>query len=195
MRRHAATDDLQPIYRSNDHSGHQSRDKGILDIADLYTFSTSGLPRSPVGRNSRMSTSRLNATISLYCEEIYAAANVSARPSSTPPSMAPGILPIPPSTAAVNALIPAKKPMKGLSFPMARAISTPPTAASMAPIMKVKDMILLVSMPKRLAMRRSCEHARDARPRREYLIYKCSMAINTTVTRMIMMREYGAVMV
>ena len=34
-----------------------------------------------------------------------------------PPSMAPGIEPIPPSTAAVNAFIPARKPMKKSTTP------------------------------------------------------------------------------
>src|SRR5690606_20816722 len=189
MRLHAAAHDLQPVHGRDDHAGHDRGDQGVLDVTDHYTFSTSGLPSSPVGRNSRMSTSRLNATISLYCDEIYAAAKVSARPSSTPPSMAPGMLPMPPSTAAVKALMPARKPMKGLSLPIARAMSTPPTAASMAPTTKVKEMILLVSMPSRFAMRRSCEQAREARPRRECLIYMCSMNISTTVTRMIMMRE------
>src|SRR5690606_1361687 len=191
----ATAHDLQPERGRDDHAGHDGRDHGILDVTEHYTFSTSGLPSSPVGRNSRMSTRRLNATVSLYCEEMYAAAKVSARPSSTPPNMAPGMLPIPPSTAAVNALMPARKPMKGLSLPMASAMSTPPTAASMAPTTKVKEMILLVSMPNRLAMRRSCEQAREARPRRECLMYMCNMNISTTVTRMIMMREYGAVIV
>src|SRR5690606_2670882 len=189
VRLHSAAHDLQPIYRGDDDPGHDGCYECILDMTRHYTFSTSGLPSSPVGRNSRISTSRLNATMSLYWDEMYAAAKVSAKPSSTPPSMAPGMLPMPPRTAAVKALMPARKPMKGLSLPMASAISTPPTAASMAPMTKVKEMILFVSMPSRLAMRRSCEHARDARPRRECLMYKCSMIISTTVTRMIMMRE------
>jgi hypothetical protein len=36
----------------------------------------------------------------------------SIRPISRPPSMAPGSDPMPPSTAAVKALMPARKPMK-----------------------------------------------------------------------------------
>ncbi|KAG1317381.1 hypothetical protein G6F63_015691 [Rhizopus arrhizus] len=99
--------------------------------------------------------------MSLYCDEIYAAANVSARPSSTPPSMAPGILPIPPSTAAVKALMPAKKPMKGFSLPMVMAISTPPTAARIAPITNVKEITRLVSMPSRASARPSARPSRQ----------------------------------
>jgi hypothetical protein len=109
--------------------------------------------------------------------------------------MAPGMLPMPPSTAAVKALMPAMKPMKGFSLPMAKAISTPPTAASMAPMTKVMEMILLVSMPSRLAMRRSWEQAREAWPVREYLMNSVRPIIINTVTTMIRMREYGAVTV
>ena len=71
----------------------------------------SGLPKKPVGKNIRTITSVVNAAISLYSIEIYPDQNVSIKPISNPPSIAPGIDPIPPSTAAVNALIPAKKPM------------------------------------------------------------------------------------
>src|SRR5690606_25071123 len=67
---HAAANDLQPEYRCDDHPGHDGRDERILDLTRHYTFSTSGLPRSPVGRNNRISTSRLNATMSLYCDDM-----------------------------------------------------------------------------------------------------------------------------
>ena len=40
--------------------------------------------------------------------------SASIRPISTPPSMAPGTLPMPPSTAAVKARRPAVKPMMKL---------------------------------------------------------------------------------
>ena len=36
----------------------------------------------------------------------------STTPRKNPPTIAPGMLPIPPSTAAQNALMPGKKPMK-----------------------------------------------------------------------------------
>ena len=83
--------------------------------------------------------------------------------------------------------------MKGLSLPMVMAISTPPTAARIAPITNVKEITRLVSMPSRLAMCMSCEQAREARPMREYLMNSVRPTISTTVTTMIMMREYGTV--
>ena len=61
----------------------------------------------------------LNAKISLYSapnappdsKDMYEAAKLSSSPSTTPPSMAPGMFPIPPSTAAVNALMPGMNPV------------------------------------------------------------------------------------
>ncbi len=76
---------------------------------------------------------------------------------------------------------------------MVMAISTPPTAARIAPITNVKEITRLVSMPSRLAMCMSCEQAREARPMREYLMNSVRPTISATVTRMIMMREYGTV--
>ena len=49
------------------------------------------------------------------CVEIYAPAKISITPSSRPPSSAPGIEPIPPNTAAVNALMPGMDPVVGTS--------------------------------------------------------------------------------
>ena len=48
-----------------------------------------------------------------YLKEIYALAKFSSTPSNNPPSNAPGIEPIPPNTAAVNALIPGIDPSVG----------------------------------------------------------------------------------
>src|SRR5699024_11384794 len=87
---------------------------------------------------------------------------------------------MPPRTAAVNALIPAMKPINGLSLPIARAINTPPTAANIAPTTKVKEMTRLVSIPSILAMPKSWELALEARPMREYLIYKLRAIMSTT---------------
>ena len=47
-------------------------------------------------------------------DEIYAIVSDSATPSIKPPTMAPGTLPIPPSTAAINALIPNINPIYGV---------------------------------------------------------------------------------
>ena len=49
--------------------------------------------------------------MSLYSIEIYPDQKTSIKPINNPPSIAPGIEPIPPRTAAVNALIPARKPI------------------------------------------------------------------------------------
>ena len=49
---------------------------------------------------------------SLYAGSMKVTARLSITPSNSPPSMAPRMLPMPPSTAAVNALSPAEKPMK-----------------------------------------------------------------------------------
>ena len=55
----------------------------------------------------------MKAAISLYSIEIYPDQKVSINPiSKPPPNIAPGIDPIPPNTAAVNALIPAKNQCK-----------------------------------------------------------------------------------
>ena len=76
-----------------------------------YTFSISGLPKNPVGKNISTTTKTVKAAISLYSIEIYPDQKTSIKPISKPPNIAPGIEPMPPSTAAVNALIPAKKPI------------------------------------------------------------------------------------
>ncbi|MCY1225497.1 hypothetical protein D9M72_376940 [compost metagenome] len=78
---------------------------------------------------------------------------------------------------------------------MVSPISTPPTAASIAPSTKVKEITLLVSMPSRLAMRMSSAQARQARPMRERPINNVSAIISTSVTPTISRREYGTVTV
>ncbi|MNF81548.1 hypothetical protein D3C84_638250 [compost metagenome] len=61
--------EFQAHYRIG-HGQHQqgAEDGGLEVVLDrgTHTFSTSGRPRMPVGRNSSTSTSRLNATTSLY---------------------------------------------------------------------------------------------------------------------------------
>ena len=46
--------------------------------------------------------------------EIYAPAKISIMPSRMPPTNAPGIEPMPPNTAAVNALMPGIEPVVGI---------------------------------------------------------------------------------
>src|SRR5690606_24276568 len=174
--------ELEAEYRIGHGQHQQCAEKGGLEIAAHHTFSTSGRPRMPVGRNSSTSTRRLKATTSLYWSPKRSAPKASAMPSSRPPSMAPGMLPIPPSTAAVNALMPARKPMCGLITPYCRPSSTAATAARVAPMTKVRAMVLLVLMPSRLAIRMSSAQARQARPRRDLEMNRVRPYITAMVT-------------
>src|SRR4029077_4261298 len=76
--------------------------------AHRYTFSQSGRdsPRSPVGRNTSVKIRTRKAMTSLNAGLTNVTARLSMTPSTRPPSMAPRMLPMPPSTAAVNALSP-----------------------------------------------------------------------------------------
>ena len=78
--------------------------------------------------------------------------------------MAPGILPIPPSTAATNAFKPTRMPINGSMRGMRIATSTPAAAASAEPSAKVKAMIRSVLMPINFAEFRLKDTARMARP-------------------------------
>ena len=71
----------------------------------------SGLPRKPVGKKIKVTIRILKAATSLYSPPIYPDHIVSISHMINPPNIAPGKEPMPPSTAAVNALIPAKNPM------------------------------------------------------------------------------------
>src|SRR5690606_2114541 len=57
---------LQAEYRVGHGQHQQGAEEGGLEVLGVHTFSTSGRPRMPVGRNSSTSTSRLKATTSLY---------------------------------------------------------------------------------------------------------------------------------
>ena len=57
-----------------------------------------------------------NATASRQDELRYPDTICSARPSTRPPSIAPGTLPIPPSTAATNAFRPGMSPIRGCTL-------------------------------------------------------------------------------
>ena len=71
---------------------------------------------------------------------------------------------MPPSTAAVKALRPAKKPMPKFTCPMWEAMSTPPSAASAEPTMKVREMMRSALMPSSRAILRFWAVARMALP-------------------------------
>src|SRR5215475_3634821 len=87
--------------------------RGDVGLVRHQTFWIAALPSNPLGRSS-MTTIRMPNTIACWnVDEMYPVANASARPISRPPSTAPGRLPMPPTTAAVNAKRPAWKPMYG----------------------------------------------------------------------------------
>ena len=55
----------------------------------------------------------INAAASRNVEDKNPLTNASMTPSNTPPTIAPGMTPIPPRTAATNALSPGMIPIKG----------------------------------------------------------------------------------
>ena len=57
-----------------------------------------------------------------------------------PPSIAPGILPIPPNTAATKAFIPGKAPVYGPTNPYEDTNNAPATAAS---TLNLQQMLLI----------------------------------------------------
>jgi hypothetical protein len=73
-------------------------------------------------------------------------------------------LPMPPSTAAVNALMPGTKPMLYWTRPNTRANITPATPARIPPMAKVVTITRLTLMPIRLAISLSSATARMALP-------------------------------
>ena len=85
-------------------------------------------------------------------------------PMSNPPTTAPGTLPIPPNTAAMNALRPGMIPISGSIFGYESAKRMPATAASAEPITKVMEMMRSTGMPISAAVSKLNETARIARP-------------------------------
>ena len=85
-------------------------------------------------------------------------------PSRIPPTMAPGMEPIPPNTAAVNALIPGMDPVVGSSTGYAEHRRTPAMAASALPMAKVTEMVVLTLIPMSCAAPLSSDTARIALP-------------------------------
>ena len=81
--------------------------------AFTYTFSRMFLPNNPAGRNNRMTIKIMKAAASRNVEDRKPLTSASMTPSRMPPTMAPGITPIPPSTAATNALRPGMMPISG----------------------------------------------------------------------------------
>ena len=99
-----------PINLYDSKTTGSTNDYTLTSNSDVVVI-TSGLPRKPVGKNIKTTINTLNAATSLYSIETYPDHIVSISPINNPPNIAPGKDPIPPRTAAVKALIPAKKPM------------------------------------------------------------------------------------
>ena len=57
----------------------------VKNFYPFYTFSISGLPKNPVGKNIKTTTNVVKAAISLYSIEIYPDQNVSISPIKSPP--------------------------------------------------------------------------------------------------------------
>ena len=82
----------------------------------------------------------------------------------SPPIMAPVMLPIPPSTAATNALSPGMIPISGSMRGYMSETRMPPAPASAEPSAKVSMMIRSVLIPISLAASRLNDTARIALP-------------------------------
>ena len=105
-------------------------------------------------------------------------------PMMKPPSAAPTVLPMPPRTAAVNALRPAWKPSSKRATPYWRPLTTPAAPASAEPIRNVIAIVRLMFTPIRAAASRSAAVARIERPRRVRPMNSCRATIRTIATAM-----------
>ena len=92
--------------------------------------------------------------------------------------------PMPPNTAAVNALMPGMEPVVGISEVLNEQSSTPAMAASAEPMAKVAEMVALTLMPMSCAAALSSEQARMALP---------ILLLLTNVVRPIMMTTQAAI--
>ena len=90
--------------------------------------------------------------------------NISIIPRRIPPIIAPGIEPIPPNTAAINALIPGIAPEVEDKLVYVENIKALAMAARAEPMAKVIAMVLLTLTPIRTAASLSSDTATMARP-------------------------------
>ena len=95
------------------------------------------LPSKPVGLKQRTRTRTPKTIASESSVEMYAFARFSITPSRIPPSIAPGMEPIPPKTAAVKARIPGMEPVVGIRVGTVEHNRTPAMAARAEPMAKV----------------------------------------------------------
>ena len=114
----------------------------------------------------------------------------SAKPSISPPTIAPGIEPIPPITAAVNPFKPAMKPIDTVVGTRSANI-TPAAPASAEPSTNVKTITRSMSMPIIAAASRSNEVARIALPVRVRFTRNQRRIIRTKAETIVMIRSRG----
>ena len=133
--------------------------------------------------NTTISTANTMALASVV--EMYALASASMMPRSSPPRNAPGMEPMPPNTAAVNALMPGMEPVVGMSDVLNEQSSTPAMAASAEPMAKVAEMVALTLMPMSCAAALSSEQARMALPILLLLTKVVNASMMTTQTAMV----------
>src|SRR5581483_3471059 len=158
-------------HQREDEAAEQAGDEplhpGLADGRTQFAHAAlpSRSPRMPVGRNSRTSTRTTKLMTSVHCApmKLRLAPRTSASPSSRPPIMAPRMLPIPPSTAAANALTPGVNPIRSPT-PKAVPNMNPAAPASAPPITKVREIVLSMSIPIRAAVGASSATARMLRP-------------------------------
>src|SRR5690606_20835274 len=113
------------------------RDEDDRRLREHQTSRTRRAPNRPCGRSSRMTNSRPKAMRSRQLEPTYCTANTSARPSSSPPTRAPGSEPMPPTMITARPLSSIAAPMPSwalLTFIAKSAPATAPRAEEMAKV-------------------------------------------------------------
>ena len=130
----------------------------------------------------------MNAVTSVQLESQIGEAYTSTTPSSRPPTSAPRRLPMPPRTAAVNALMPMMKPMSNFVMSNWMVNSRAATPAIAPPSTKTSMITRSWLTPIREAVSGSCATARTPRPRRLLFTNVSSATIITMAPMMISSR-------
>ena len=139
----------------------------------------------------------MNTAASLQRPTPKIEARTSMKPITKPPIAAPVMLPMPPRTAAVNALRPAWKPMLNTVTPKYRPWTTPAAPASAEPMKNTRAIVELMFTPMIWAASRSIAVERIARPVFVRWMNSCSAVIRTserTITNRLIWRiEIGPI--
>src|SRR5205823_5089989 len=98
--------DHQGQHQGAGETAERALDQLVGEQAPVHAARPRRSPSRPVGRKTSTTTRTTNATTSVHAMPIAGIGGTSAstRPSKSPPIMAPRMLPMPPSTAAANAL-------------------------------------------------------------------------------------------